>query len=32
VLIPGDVGGMPNTDTYERYMDTLVKLISDAVR
>ena len=32
VLIPGDVGGLPDTDTYERYMDVLVKLISDAVR
>ncbi len=32
VLIPGDVGGMPGTDTYERYVDGLVKLIRDAVR
>jgi zinc/manganese transport system substrate-binding protein len=32
VLIPGDVGGTPQADTYEHYMDQLVKLISDAVR
>ncbi len=32
VLIPGDVGGTPQADTYEHYMDVLVKLISDAVR
>jgi zinc/manganese transport system substrate-binding protein len=32
VLIPGDVGGVPQADTYEHYMDVLVKLISDAVR
>jgi zinc/manganese transport system substrate-binding protein len=32
VLLPGDVGGAPQADTYEHYVDTLVKLVSDAVR
>ncbi len=32
VLLPGDVGGTPQADTYEHYVDVLVKLISDAVR
>lgn len=32
VLIPGDVGGMPGTDTYEHYLDTLVRLVAGAVR
>ncbi len=32
VLLPGDVGGVPQADTYEHYVDALVALISDAVR
>ncbi len=32
VTIPGDVGGVPQADTYEHYIDVLVKLVSDAVR
>ncbi|GEJ59263.1 metal ABC transporter substrate-binding protein [Anaeromyxobacter diazotrophicus] len=32
VLIPGDVGGMPGTSTYESYLDTLVRLVAGAVR
>lgn len=32
VLIPGDVGGARGADTYERYIDLLVKLVSEAVR
>jgi zinc/manganese transport system substrate-binding protein len=32
VLIPGDVGGLPGTGTYEAYVDTLVRLVSGAVR
>ncbi len=32
VLIPGDVGGVPEADTYEHYVDALVKLVSGAVR
>jgi zinc/manganese transport system substrate-binding protein len=32
VLVPGDVGGVPRADTYEHYMDVLVKLVSEAVR
>lgn len=32
VVIPGDVGGVPGADTYERYVDLLVKLVADAVR
>lgn len=30
VLIPGDVGGMPGTSTYESYVDTLVRLVAGA--
>jgi len=32
VLIPGDVNGMSGTSTYESYIDTLVRLVSGAVR
>jgi zinc/manganese transport system substrate-binding protein len=32
VLLPGDVGGTPQADTYEHFIDSLVKLVSDAVR
>ncbi len=32
VLIPGDVGGEQGLDTYQKYMDALVKLVSEAVR
>ena len=32
VLLPGDVGGVKGADTYERYIDALVKLVSEAVR
>ncbi len=32
VLIPGDVGGEPGLDTYEKYMDTVVKRMVGAVR
>ncbi len=32
VLIPGDVGGTKEADTYEHYIDQLVKLVADAVR
>ena len=32
VLIPGDVGGLPGTSTYESYLDTLVRLVGGAVR
>jgi zinc/manganese transport system substrate-binding protein len=32
VLIPGDVGGEPGMDTYEKYMDVLVKRIAGALR
>jgi zinc/manganese transport system substrate-binding protein len=32
VLIPGDVGGEPGLDTYEKYIDRLVELIASAVR
>jgi zinc/manganese transport system substrate-binding protein len=31
-LIPGDVGGEPGLDTYEKYMDLLVKRIGGALR
>jgi zinc/manganese transport system substrate-binding protein len=32
VSIPGDVGGAPGADTYEKYIDLLVKLVSEAVK
>jgi zinc/manganese transport system substrate-binding protein len=32
VQIPGDVGGEPGVDTYEKYMDMLVKRIGGALR
>jgi zinc/manganese transport system substrate-binding protein len=32
VLIPGDVGGEPGLDTYEKYVDRLVELVAGAVR
>jgi len=32
VLIPGDVGGEPGLDTWEKYMDVLVKRIGGALR
>jgi zinc/manganese transport system substrate-binding protein len=32
VQIPGDVGGEPGLDTYEKYVDTVVKRIAGAVR
>ncbi len=32
VLIPGDVGGEPGLDTYEKYVDTVVKRLAGAVR
>jgi zinc/manganese transport system substrate-binding protein len=32
VLIPGDVGGMSGTSTYESYLETLVRLVAGAVR
>src|SRR5512133_4034647 len=32
VTLPGDVGGAPGTETYEKYVDTLVKRISEAVK
>jgi zinc/manganese transport system substrate-binding protein len=32
VLIPGDVGGEPGLDTYEKYMDVVVKRIGGALR
>jgi zinc/manganese transport system substrate-binding protein len=32
VLIPGDVGGEPGLDTYEKYMDVVVTRIGGAVR
>ncbi len=32
VQIPGDVGGEPGIDTYEKYMDTVVKRIAGALR
>ncbi len=32
VTIPGDVGGAPGADTYEKYIDLLVKLISGALQ
>ena len=32
VLIPGDVGGEPGVNTYEKYMDTVVGRITGALR
>src|SRR6266540_3109386 len=32
VLIPGDVGGEPGLDTWEKYMDVMVKRIGTALR
>jgi zinc/manganese transport system substrate-binding protein len=32
VQIPGDVGGEPGIDTYERYVDVLVKRLVRALR
>jgi zinc/manganese transport system substrate-binding protein len=32
VSIPGDVGGVPQADTYEHYIDVLVRLVLGAVR
>jgi zinc/manganese transport system substrate-binding protein len=32
VQIPGDVGGEPGLDTYEKYIDTVVKRLAGAVR
>jgi len=32
VQIPGDVGGEPGLDTYEKYVDTVVKRIAGALR
>jgi zinc/manganese transport system substrate-binding protein len=32
VLIPGDVGGEPGVDTYEKYLDVVVKRIGGALR
>jgi zinc/manganese transport system substrate-binding protein len=32
VLIPGDVGGEPGLDTYEKYIDTVVGRITGALR
>jgi zinc/manganese transport system substrate-binding protein len=32
VQIPGDVGGEPGVDTYEKYMDTVVKRLAGAVK
>ena len=32
VTLPGDVGGVAGADTYEKYIDTLVKLVSDAIK
>jgi zinc/manganese transport system substrate-binding protein len=32
VQIPGDVGGEPGLDTYEKYMDAIVKRLAGAVR
>jgi zinc/manganese transport system substrate-binding protein len=32
VQIPGDVGGEPGIDTYEKYMDAVVKRLVEAVR
>jgi zinc/manganese transport system substrate-binding protein len=32
VLIPGDVGGEPGLDTYEKYLDTVVKRLAGAIR
>ncbi len=32
VVLPGDVGGMNGTDTYERYMDAVVRLATEALR
>jgi zinc/manganese transport system substrate-binding protein len=32
VLLPGDVGGVKGAETYQGYIDTLVKLVAEAVR
>jgi zinc/manganese transport system substrate-binding protein len=32
VLIPGDVGGEPGVDTYEKYLDVVVKRLAGALR
>jgi len=32
VLIPGDVGGEPGLDSYEKYMDVIVKRIAGALK
>ncbi len=32
VLIPGDVGGEPGLDTYEKYLDVVVKRLAGALR
>ncbi len=32
VVIPGDVGGMKGTETYESYVGTLVRLVAEALR
>jgi zinc/manganese transport system substrate-binding protein len=32
VPVPGDVGGVTGADTYEKYIDSLVKLVTDAVK
>ena len=32
VLIPGDVGGEPGLDSYEKYMDVVVRRIGEALR
>lgn len=32
VQLPGDVGGEPGLDTYEKYVDTLVRRLTEALR
>jgi zinc/manganese transport system substrate-binding protein len=32
VLIPGDVGGEPGLDTYEKYVDVIVRRITGALQ
>jgi zinc/manganese transport system substrate-binding protein len=32
VLIPGDVGGEPGIDTYEKYVDTVVRRLVGAIK
>jgi zinc/manganese transport system substrate-binding protein len=32
VLIPGDVGGEPGVDTYEKYLDLVVRRLTGALK